>query len=428
MDKEPMEAERVTKPGWSGPKERWGAPQRKRRGARRGSPKKGWSGSRGRGRGRGQGWSGPAKPRDSGDGFRKQQAEDFFHKRSPEPDGSFRKPQADDFFRKRSPEPDDGFRKQQAEDFFRKRSPEPNDGIRKQRAEGFSYKRSPEPDDSFRERSPEPARSRYSEEDLGDWSAESEVEDAKSGGKERAEERVLSRKGKLPAEAVASHPKQSAARTKWMPCKAVSHFWMTRCQVTIGKKARTYLRSTCPRPWLPDYSTRTPVLNKRIVLQLKRPHLRRLSYACRKWQVLENELLDMVGPAMTIYEMAEEALGKGESVEPLELREWARHLLRYAGSLSQRLLFNHRSEVLGTINPQLRNMAQKMKDGTANGRLFTDDDMMLVLEVLAKFPHLVQSPWMERVTPTGRDQPDSTRPWSIAEDFADARPSSSSYP
>ncbi|XP_060640862.2 uncharacterized protein [Anolis sagrei] len=383
MDEEPWED---TKQEWRDNPEKWRGPapsempRKRRRRAGRGHLKRGWSGPRGRGRG----WSGPGR--------------------------AFA---------------------------MEAQNPQPH----KQQAEEGSFH--------------EPSRSHYSEEDsaadgrekLGEWSPESEAED----GEERKDERVSSRKGKPHTKAATasadstvvttsfpSSANHSTARAKWVPCKAVAHFWMKQCQVTIGKKARTYLRTTCPRPWLPDRSTQTPGLNKRLILQLKRPHLKRLSYASHKWQLLQNELLDMAAPAMTVYEMAEEALAKGEAVEPLELREWARHLLRYIGSLSQRLLFYRRSDVLTAINPQLRSMATRMNARTANGWLFTEDNMKLLDDLLIKFPDLTHAPLectrpgdprggsqVEPFRPAGRAQPDRIRHRSITEDFPEARPSSS---
>ncbi|XP_077187961.1 uncharacterized protein LOC143834918 isoform X2 [Paroedura picta] len=176
---------------------------------------------------------------------------------------------------------------------------------------------------------------------------------------------------------------------EWTPCESVVHWWM-QCQSTMPRKMAQQLKSTCPRPVLPDRSSETPQVNPRILSLLNNHQqisLRREMYFVL---LLQEEVLDMLAPAMTVYEMAEEAMERGEPVDPMELREWSRHLIRFIGSINSRLLFKQRSLVLGFINPRLKVVAAKMSGQSPDGMLFAEDKVKLLKEIIMRFPQLTE--------------------------------------
>ncbi|XP_072833974.2 uncharacterized protein LOC110072577 isoform X1 [Pogona vitticeps] len=185
------------------------------------------------------------------------------------------------------------------------------------------------------------------------------------------------------------HPK--IAPVSWVPREEVVDFW-NQCQSILKKRVREYLLSTCPRPALPDRSSETPELNTNLLSLLNAKQVKTISRATSQIRFIQDEVLNMLAPAMTIYEMAEEAVEKGEAVDPLELREWIRRVIRYIGSINQRLLVLRRSEVLATINPRLRSVSTEMTGRSAGGMLFPEDKVKLLKEIIRKFPQLAQGP------------------------------------
>ncbi|XP_042299826.1 collagen alpha-1(XI) chain-like, partial [Sceloporus undulatus] len=182
---------------------------------------------------------------------------------------------------------------------------------------------------------------------------------------------------------------------EWTPCEQVLSFW-ERCRTVLKKKTRRYMLSTCPRPTLPDRSSETPELNSSVSAMLKPQQQKEIACATRSLHSLQDEVLDMLGPAMTVYEMAEEALAKGEAVDPMELREWARCLVRFIGSINENLTLQRRVVVLGAIHPRLKCVTTKMTSQSTGGLLFAEDKVKLLKEIIKRFPQLAQNPQAPR--------------------------------
>ncbi|KAF7243104.1 hypothetical protein EYD10_10795 [Varanus komodoensis] len=164
-----------------------------------------------------------------------------------------------------------------------------------------------------------------------------------------------------------------------------------RCRATLKNRLREQLMAFCPRPTLPDRSSEVPVLNPEILCLFSAKQVKEIESLSRPLRVLQNEVLDMLAPAMTIYEMAEEAMERGESVDPMELREWTRRLIRYIGSISHRLTLQRRIQVLGTLNPRLKMVSSKMASRCTDGKLFAEDKVKLLKEIVKRFPQLTVS-------------------------------------
>ncbi|XP_061457371.1 uncharacterized protein LOC133372581 [Rhineura floridana] len=175
----------------------------------------------------------------------------------------------------------------------------------------------------------------------------------------------------------------------WAPREQVVEYWM-KCRSALSRKMKDRLLSVCPRPTLPHRMSETPRLNPEIASLLNKNKERLLAAAIHDMNILQNEVLDMLAPAMTIYEMAEEALEKQEGVDPMELREWARRLIRYIGSMNYRLTMQRRLQVLGAINPRLRSVSSKMISQSTDGMLFAEDKVKLLREIIMRFPQLTQ--------------------------------------
>ncbi|KAL8177929.1 UNVERIFIED_CONTAM: hypothetical protein K2H54_023686 [Gekko kuhli] len=186
-----------------------------------------------------------------------------------------------------------------------------------------------------------------------------------------------------------------AVPKEWTPCESVVHWW-TQCQSNLQHKMREQLMSLCPRPTLPDKSSETPRINPDILSLLNKRQEKELRSATYVSLLLQDEVLDMLAPAMTIYEMAEEAMEKDEPVDPMELREWSRHLIRFIGSINNRLTFKHRSEVLSCINPRLKSVVSKMSGQSTEGMLFAEDKVKLLKEIIMRFPQLTEIQKMPR--------------------------------
>ncbi|XP_015267720.1 PREDICTED: uncharacterized protein LOC107111285 [Gekko japonicus] len=176
---------------------------------------------------------------------------------------------------------------------------------------------------------------------------------------------------------------------QWTPRESVVHWW-TQCRSTLQNKMREQLMSLCPRPTLPDRSSETPRINPEIHSLLNTRQEKELRRATHVSLLLQGEVLDMLAPAMTIYEMAEEAMEKDEPVDPMELREWSRHLIRFIGSINNRLSLKHRSEVLSCINPRLKSVVSKMNGQSTKGLLFAEDKVKLLKEIVMRFPQLTE--------------------------------------
>uniref|UniRef100_A0A6J0SSI8 Integrase catalytic domain-containing protein n=1 Tax=Pogona vitticeps TaxID=103695 RepID=A0A6J0SSI8_9SAUR len=185
--------------------------------------------------------------------------------------------------------------------------------------------------------------------------------------------------------------KHAAAPVTWVPREAVVDFW-NQCQSVMKKRVQDYLMFTCPRPTLPDQSCEIPKLNPSVRALLTPKEVKVESAASYYLRSLHEEVLNAVAPVMTIYEMAEEAIEKKEAVDPLELREWSRRILRYMGSISQRLLQQRCSHVLGRINPTLKSMTTKMSGSSGTGLLFAEDKVEFLKEIILRFPELDGEP------------------------------------
>ncbi|CAI5799230.1 Hypothetical predicted protein [Podarcis lilfordi] len=192
------------------------------------------------------------------------------------------------------------------------------------------------------------------------------------------------------------------APQKWTPCQEVVDYWKRACRTCLSLRQRRTLMSFCPRPTLPDQSHETPALNADIASLGVAPQQRPELVEARKLGWLQDEVLDTLAPAMSIYEMAEEALEKRVPVDPLELRESAQRLLRLLGSLSARLTLHRRVKVLRAINPRLQSICSKMTSRNCNGMLFGEDKVQLLKELLARFPQLTQNNTTYKRTRTQR--------------------------
>ncbi|XP_032992835.1 uncharacterized protein LOC117039761 [Lacerta agilis] len=178
---------------------------------------------------------------------------------------------------------------------------------------------------------------------------------------------------------------------EWTPCQEVVDFWTRVCRTCLSLRQRRALMSFCPRPTLPDRSHETPALNDDFANLRGTPEQRVLLGDAQKLAWLQDEVLDTLAPAMSIYHMAEEALAKREPVDSLELRGAAQRLLRLLGSLSNRLTLHRRVKVLRAINPRLQSVSSKMTSRNSNGMLFGEDKVQLLKELLARFPQLAQN-------------------------------------
>ncbi|XP_066491924.1 filaggrin-2-like [Tiliqua scincoides] len=179
----------------------------------------------------------------------------------------------------------------------------------------------------------------------------------------------------------------SAAPKPWAPREQVVSWWM-RCQGILRSKTRQQFLSVCPRPTLPEGTSETPCLNGGILNLLGKQQMTELvTGSLTLWQV-QDEVLDMLAPALTIYEIAEEAVESDKLVDPMELREWIRQLVRHIGSINQRLTLHRRLQLLSLINPRLKTLSSKLVGQSTNGMLFAEDKAKLLLEILKRFPQL----------------------------------------
>ncbi|XP_054836856.1 uncharacterized protein LOC129330721 [Eublepharis macularius] len=193
----------------------------------------------------------------------------------------------------------------------------------------------------------------------------------------------------------------SAAPKKWTPREPVVCWWM-QCRSILVKKLREQQMAICPRPTLPDKTAETPEINPgmlSLLNQQQEKELRRSTYPSR---LLQDEVLDMLAPAMTIYEMVEEAMEKGEPVDLMELREWVRRLIRFIGSVNQRLTLQRRYQVLGIINPRLKSVVSKLSGQSTDGMLFAEDKVKLLKEIIKRFPQLAET--RSKMPPKGFDR------------------------
>ncbi|XP_053228868.1 eukaryotic translation initiation factor 3 subunit A-like [Podarcis raffonei] len=202
----------------------------------------------------------------------------------------------------------------------------------------------------------------------------------------------------MPAGSDGAHPTPQ----KWTPCQEVVDYWTRACRTCLSLRQRRRLMSFCPRPTLPDRSHETPALNADIASLGVAPHQRADLVDAQKLGWLQDEVLDTLAPAMSVYEMAEEALEKRAPVDPLELRECAQRLLRLLGSLSARLTLHRRVKALRAINPRLQSICSKMTSRNCNGMLFGEDKVQLLKELVARFPQLTQNNTTYKRTRTQR--------------------------
>ncbi|XP_044289750.1 uncharacterized protein LOC123025244 [Varanus komodoensis] len=222
----------------------------------------------------------------------------------------------------------------------------------------------------------------------GEGQAETESHGRGEQGSDFGREEGSPRRSPSPVEAATSAP--AAQSLRWTPREQLVQYWM-RCRATLKNRLREQLMAFCPRPTLPDRSSEVPVLNPEILCLFSAKQVKEIESLSRPLRVLQNEVLDMLAPAMTIYEMAEEAMERGESVDPMELREWTRRLIRYIGSISHRLTLQRRIQVLGTLNPRLKMVSSKMASRCTDGKLFAEDKVKLLKEIVKRFPQLTVS-------------------------------------
>ncbi|XP_063003434.1 collagen alpha-1(I) chain-like [Elgaria multicarinata webbii] len=216
---------------------------------------------------------------------------------------------------------------------------------------------------------------------------EADLGSCERGGKEDEDEGAPKRRGS-PAETAAGIP--DAPLQRWTPREPVVQYWM-QCQAIMSKQMRRQLLSACPLPALPNRMSEVPCLNTDITLLLSAQEVKELRATERPLWGLQEELLEMLGPAMTLYEMAEEAIETEEAVDAMELREWTWRLIRYIGSLNQRITAQRRMQVLGTINPRLKCATSKMTGLCPNGKLFPKDKVQLLKEIIQRFPQLTEA-------------------------------------
>nr|XP_028569973.1 uncharacterized protein LOC114588709 isoform X2 [Podarcis muralis] len=202
----------------------------------------------------------------------------------------------------------------------------------------------------------------------------------------------------VPAGSDGAHPTPQ----EWTPCQEVVDYWTRACRTCLSFRQRRRLMLSCPRPTLPDRSHETPALNADIASLGVAPQQRADLVDAQKLGWLQDEVLDTLAPAMSVYEMAEEALEKRAPVDPLELRECAQRLLRLLGSLSARLTLQRRVKALRAINPRLQSICSKMTSRNCNGMLFGEDKVQLLKELLARFPQLTQNNTTYKRTRTQR--------------------------
>ncbi|XP_053149164.1 collagen alpha-1(III) chain-like [Hemicordylus capensis] len=223
---------------------------------------------------------------------------------------------------------------------------------------------------------------------------------------EAAEGAFVPRRDSSPANEASGSPTDAPADTpkQWTPCEAVVEWWMkSRC--VMQKRVREQYLSSCPRPTLPDRSSETPCLNTDILNLLNKQQVAEFSSATHTFGRIQEEVLDMLAPALTIYEMAEEAMEGEQQLDPMELREWARRLVSYIGSINQRLTLHRRIQVLGSINPRLKSVTTKMSSQNTGGMLFAEDKVKLLKEIIKRFPQLTVpklNPGLRKYIPPAR--------------------------
>uniref|UniRef100_A0ACB8F0Z8 Uncharacterized protein n=2 Tax=Sphaerodactylus townsendi TaxID=933632 RepID=A0ACB8F0Z8_9SAUR len=178
-----------------------------------------------------------------------------------------------------------------------------------------------------------------------------------------------------------------AAPKRWTPCESVVHWWM-HCWKNLQATRMKELNAVCPRPILPDKSSATPLVNMGVLSMLDKSQRGKVLHLSQSTRRIQNQVLNMLGPAMTVCEMAEEAIEKAEPVDPMELREWSRHLIRFIASINHQLTMRARYEVLGAIDIRLRSAAPQMKGQSTEGMLFAEDKEKLLKEIIMRFPQL----------------------------------------
>uniref|UniRef100_A0ABM5ELE0 Integrase catalytic domain-containing protein n=1 Tax=Pogona vitticeps TaxID=103695 RepID=A0ABM5ELE0_9SAUR len=139
----------------------------------------------------------------------------------------------------------------------------------------------------------------------------------------------------------------------WVPQEEVVYFW-NQCQSVMKKNVQKHYLASCPRPTLPDRCSETPELNPSIKDWLAAKQVNVDLGSGRYLRLMHEEVLNMLGPAMTIYEMAEVAIEKQERVDPWKLEMLVRRTIRYIGSINQRLSRHYRSQVTKMINQQVK--------------------------------------------------------------------------
>lgn len=178
-----------------------------------------------------------------------------------------------------------------------------------------------------------------------------------------------------------------ATPKQWTPREQVVSWWM-RCQTILKSKVRQQFLSVCPRPTLPDGTSETPCINSGILNLLGKQQMTELVTGSLTLWHIQDEVLDMLAPALTIYEIAEEAIESDQMVDPTELREWVRQIVRHLGSINLRLTLHRRLQLLSLLNPRLKTLSSKLIGQSTNGMLFAEDKAKLLLEIIKRFPQL----------------------------------------
>lgn len=146
----------------------------------------------------------------------------------------------------------------------------------------------------------------------------------------------------------------------------------SRLRKPLDQEVRSRLRAECPRPSLAGKVAVTPEIDPRMATFLSKYIRDPKKGIDRSWRACQDKLLDITGPLVKIFDMAEDAKTSGALISPQVLSSWAQRALIFLGNANCAISTERRRSLLIKLDPKLGELATSEAGPIAQGGLFGD--------------------------------------------------------
>ncbi|XP_056402101.1 uncharacterized protein LOC130295417 isoform X2 [Hyla sarda] len=181
-----------------------------------------------------------------------------------------------------------------------------------------------------------------------------------------------------------THPRSG----DWAPLPQVAdyiEFWTRR---SLDRANRNKLRAECPRPYVARKVASTPEIDPVLVKYLTRSGKYAKKGIERSFKVIQDRILDLLGPLTKILNLSEQAASTAQPVDLIQLRGWAQRAICMLGSANTTCSIERRRSILMKLEPQLSHLAETEPGPSAEGLLFGEDLIKNINKFVSLFTSL----------------------------------------